>query len=90
VIAIALAQALPPRPEYLKIALDGIAHAQSAFEQFQALNLATRILEIMSEDEKGELRLALLEQQGVRIDASDSSRWSLRSRLLDQIGAQKA
>jgi hypothetical protein len=90
VIAIGAAQALPPRPEYLKIALDGISHAQSAFEQFQALNLATRMLEVMSEDQKLELRSALLEQQGVRIDASDTSRWSLRSRLLDQIGVRES
>jgi KAP family P-loop domain len=86
VIALGLAQALTPTSVYLPIVLDGIARAQSAFEQYQALNLATRILGGMTEDQKLELRSALLQQEGVPIDQSDSSRWSLREKLLAEIG----
>jgi hypothetical protein len=81
-----LAQALTPTSIYLPIVLDGIARAQSAFEQYQALNLATQILGSMTEDQKLALRTALLQQEGVPIDQSDSSRWSFREKLLAEIG----
>jgi hypothetical protein len=90
VIALGLAQALTPTSVYLPIVLDGIARAESAFEQYQALNLANRILGVLTEDQKLELRSALVQQEGVPIDQSDSSRWSLREKLLTQIGPQQA
>jgi KAP family P-loop domain len=88
VVALGLAQALMPSSEYLPITLEGIMRAKSAFEQYHALNLASRILDRLDPDQKLDLKSALLKQEGVPIDKSDSSRWLLREKLLREIESQ--
>jgi len=85
VVALGLARALPAMSGYIPMAVEGIMRAQSPFEQYQALSLATQLVDIASAHERRQLLEALSEQQGVRIDQSDSSRWELRERLMELV-----
>jgi hypothetical protein len=85
IVALALAQA-SPKQAYFPIALGGIAHAESAFEQFQALSLARWLFDSLNPEQREQLRSALLEQETVKIDQQDSSRWRQREELLTKLG----
>jgi hypothetical protein len=68
--------------DYMELAIQGIAESRSPFEQFHALLLATASLPQAGVDTRQRLRTALLEQHGVPIHESDSSRWNQRRDLL--------
>jgi KAP family P-loop domain len=86
IVALALAQA-SPKQAYFPLALGGIAHAESAFEQFQALSLARWLFDSLNREQREQLQSALLKQETVQIDQQDSSRWRQREELLTRLGS---
>ena len=85
VTALALA-ILAPVPEHLPMALDGIQHRRSAFEQFHALSLGQGLLRLLDPPDKERLKSAVKGELGKTItsDDPDSSRWELAQRILKQ------
>ncbi len=90
VMALAVVQANPD-PRAFSIALDGIAHSRSAFEQYQALRAAEEMLPRLDPEQKQQLEEVLRDQrsggEGKNI-TRDSDRWPISSRMLDAIAGR--
>ncbi|HTT19864.1 MAG TPA: P-loop NTPase fold protein [Candidatus Sulfotelmatobacter sp.] len=84
IVALALAQAAP-KQQYFPIALEAIARAKSAFEQFQALGLARYLVDKLNDEQREQLRSALQKQETVQIDQRDTNRWERREELLSKL-----
>jgi hypothetical protein len=80
--ALALMQGDPSIRD-LDVALDGVSHSRSAFEQYHALRLAQQMIPVLDEDQRAELRRAVERQRGASGWIKPGmDRWYLSQRLL--------
>jgi hypothetical protein len=74
-----------PDPQFFDLALDGIEHPTSAFEQYQALLAAEALVPVLDKGKWESLRAALEDQmsgdEGKYI-RQDSDRWAIAQRIL--------
>lgn len=89
IVGLALALA-DPQPEHISLAIEGIRHARSPFEQYHALRLAQRTLDSAPASTRSLLREAIEHPQGVPIHESDKSRVRLKGALLERLAVKKA
>ena len=82
IIGLGLANAQPQRT-HIDLALDGIGHSRSAFEQYHALVLSTKIETLIDTTALNRLRIVIEQQLGNTITPEDQSRYSLATKLLE-------
>ena len=84
VIGLALAR-IDPRRQHIELALPGITESRSAFEQYHALLLADRLLQLLHPTAAVRLRDAIEQEIDKTIERSDPSRWAVAQRLLKKL-----
>ncbi len=89
IVGIALAQKEPQR-QHLDMALQGICLSRSAFEQYNALLLATALAPMLPPDGAAQLGGAIEGQLGATIHDRDVSRYRIAQTLTKQLGAMAA
>jgi hypothetical protein len=87
IIALAIIQALP-NADFFNLVLESIYKSRSAFEQYQALCAAEKILPLLDDEQKSKLAEVLEDQRSGakgKYITQGSDRWALSERLLDTI-----
>lgn len=80
VVGLALARKEPQR-QHIELALSGIRDSRSAFEQYQALQLARQLAPVLHPSAAAELATAVKSQMGHTITSADSSRMDIAVQL---------
>ena len=84
IVGLALAR-IDPQRQHVELALSGIGESRSAFEQFNALILATGLVPTLHPTAAEQLRSVLDAQLGKTIDRNAPSRWTQAQKLLKQL-----
>jgi formylglycine-generating enzyme required for sulfatase activity len=84
IVGLALARK-EPRRNHIEMAIDGIAHSRSAFEQYHALLLARSIFELIDPMAAQQLGSAIGGEIGKTILREDQSRWRQAQWLLEAV-----
>lgn len=74
-----------PNPKYFPFILDAIGQSRSTFEQYQALTSARSFLQVLSDEQKSQLKEVIKSQRGDQPDQyinPDSDRWVLSEIIL--------
>ncbi len=84
IVGLALAHKEPQR-QHLDLALQGISHSRSAFEQYNALILAAALAPTLVPEGAAQLIRAIEGQLGITIDDKDMSRYGIALTLTKQL-----
>ncbi len=87
IISLAIIQALP-NANYFELVIESISESRTAYEQYQALSAAEKILPLLDNEQKTKLAEVLKDQRSGakgKYITSDSSRWALSDRILKAI-----
>lgn len=82
IVGLALARAEPQR-RHIDMAIDGISHSRSPFEQYQALRLVQALVNSVDPTALQKVRAAIEEQINKTITKSDQSRWLPANEILE-------
>lgn len=88
VIALAWISAHPD-PQLVDLVIEGVAHAKTAFEQYQALRTAELLVTLLDERPRAALRSAIEDQMSGgegKFITPDTDRWSVAGRVLQHMG----
>jgi formylglycine-generating enzyme required for sulfatase activity len=81
VVGIALARA-EPQKRHIDMALEGISHSRSAFEQYHALLLAQNLVSFVDPTALQQMGAAIREQINRNITEKDQNRWHVANEIL--------
>ena len=89
IVGLALARAEPQR-RHIDMAIDGISHSRSPFEQYHALLLVQELVNSVDPTALQQVRAAIQEQINKTITEGDQSRWYQANEILKRTSASPA